>query len=293
LRYIELTAEKSRRNQKVNKKLVWLIVSFLMVVALVLASCAPAVVEEKEAKVVTKEPEKKAEKVEEVVEEEGPVYGGVLTTVLHAGPTTWDPLARESASAYYINNALDGLIMADWYRDPEKYPFSSKYDFLNPKVWTGMLAESWDWPDPLTITINLRKGVRWQNKPPANGREFVAEDVKWNFERILTLPKWSADMLHNIESVTCPDKYTVVFKFKTPDIASLERIAVRHLGISCRDVVEVYGDDGPKDWENMVGTGPWIVEDDIPDSVVTYKRNPDYWGKDPDGNQLPYLDGLK
>ncbi|MSQ40627.1 MAG: hypothetical protein EXR55_03000 [Dehalococcoidia bacterium] len=41
------------------------------------------------------------------------------------------------------------------------------------------LAESWDIAeDFLTYTIHLRKGVKWHNIPPVNGRKLDAEDVQ-------------------------------------------------------------------------------------------------------------------
>ena len=39
------------------------------------------------------------------------------------------------------------------------------------------LAERWEQPDDTTYIFHLRKGVRWHNKPPVNGRELTAEDV--------------------------------------------------------------------------------------------------------------------
>src|SRR5215467_11212615 len=39
------------------------------------------------------------------------------------------------------------------------------------------LAERWEEPDDTTVVFYLRRGVRWQNKPPVNGRELTAEDV--------------------------------------------------------------------------------------------------------------------
>lgn len=35
------------------------------------------------------------------------------------------------------------------------------------------------------------------------------------------------------------------------------------------------------DWENVVGTGPWILSDFVVNSSITYDRNPEYWGNDP------------
>jgi ABC-type transport system substrate-binding protein len=59
---------------------------------------------------------------------------------------------------------------------------------------TGDLAESWEQPDDLTYIFKLRPGVKWQNIAPVNGRELVAEDVKYSFERILGL-KVNASLL--------------------------------------------------------------------------------------------------
>ena len=47
----------------------------------------------------------------------------------------------------------------------------------------GMLAESWEQPDPETIVFHLRQGVRWHDIPPVNGREFVADDVVYTLRR--------------------------------------------------------------------------------------------------------------
>ena len=50
------------------------------------------------------------------------------------------------------------------------------------------LAERWEAPDDTTYVFHLRQGVKWHNKPPVNGRELVAEDVKFTFDRFLTEP---------------------------------------------------------------------------------------------------------
>ena len=49
------------------------------------------------------------------------------------------------------------------------------------------LAESWTQPDDKTYVFKLKKGVRWHPKPPVNGRELTADDVKYTYERFLTI----------------------------------------------------------------------------------------------------------
>ena len=41
---------------------------------------------------------------------------------------------------------------------------------------------------------------------------------------------------------------------------------------------------------NPVGTGPYMMAEFRPGSQATYRRNPNYWKKAPDGNGLPYMD---
>src|SRR5262252_2123467 len=48
------------------------------------------------------------------------------------------------------------------------------------------LAERWEELDDTTYVFHLRQGVKWHNKPPVNGRELVAEDVKFTYDRFLT-----------------------------------------------------------------------------------------------------------
>jgi len=48
------------------------------------------------------------------------------------------------------------------------------------------LAKRWDELDDTTYVFHLRPGVKWHNKPPVNGRELVAEDITFTFDRFLT-----------------------------------------------------------------------------------------------------------
>src|SRR5216683_8096532 len=48
------------------------------------------------------------------------------------------------------------------------------------------LAERWESPDDTTYVFHLRKGVTWHNRPPVNGRELVAEDGKFTYDRFRT-----------------------------------------------------------------------------------------------------------
>src|SRR5215468_11901607 len=76
----------------------------------------------------------------------------------------------------------------------------------------GDLAESWERQGENVYVFKLRKGVHWHNKPPLNGRELTAEDVKFTYDRFLTEKgnplRYLLDPVDRIEVV---DRYTVRF----------------------------------------------------------------------------------
>src|SRR6185503_16146464 len=125
-------------------------------------------------------------------------------------------------------------------------------------VIEGDLAESWTQPSETTYVFKLRRGVRFHPKPPVNGRELTAEDVRYTVERFLTVKgNPSAHMLKSVERVEAVDGYTVKFTLKEPFVWFLEMLASpMFTAIVAREAVEAFGD--LKKPESVVGTGPWM-----------------------------------
>jgi peptide/nickel transport system substrate-binding protein len=172
--------------------------------------------------------------------------------------------------------------------------------FVPDQYWTGNLAESWEITDPQTVTVYLREGILWQDKPPVNGREFVADDVVFHYDRMLgtghgyTEPNPFAGMLlGNLQNVTATDDYTVVFHFKTPSPAvAFQTLCDRVFANEFEPPEAVAAQGGSiTDWTGVVGTGPWILQDFVDGSSITCVKNPTYHGTDPRyGNPVPYAD---
>ena len=76
------------------------------------------------------------------------------------------------------------------------------------------LAESWTQPSDTTYIFKLRRGARWHNKPPVNGREVTAEDVKYTYERFGGSTNPNRGILEQVEKIEAVDKYTVKFTMK-------------------------------------------------------------------------------
>jgi peptide/nickel transport system substrate-binding protein len=141
----------------------------------------------------------------------------------------------------------------------------------------GDLAESWSQPNETTYVFKLRKGVRWHPKPPANGRELTAEDVRYSLERFMTVKGNSnAYMLKSVERIETPDKSTVKITLKEPFAWFLDMLASPvAIPIVAREVVEKYGD--LKKPEAVIGTGPWMFENYRPNTGFTFVRHPQYF----------------
>jgi len=153
----------------------------------------------------------------------------------------------------------------------------------------GDLAESWTQPNETTYIFKLRKGVRWQAKPPVNGRELTADDVVFSVNHFLTVKgNANAYMLKSVDKVEAPDKYTVKFTLKEPFVWFLDMLANPHaVAIVAKEVVEKNGGDLKK-WESVVGTGPWMLDSYRPNVGLTYVRNPNYFQ-----TGLPYIDRIE
>jgi peptide/nickel transport system substrate-binding protein len=149
------------------------------------------------------------------------------------------------------------------------------------------LAESWTQPNETTYVFKLRKGVRWHPKPPVNGRELTADDVKYSYERFMTVKgNPNRPVLESVERIDALDKYTVRFTLKEPNAWFLDLLASTSTWIIAKECVEKFGD--LKKVESVVGTGPWMLERWEPNVKMTFVRNPSYYL-----TGLPYADGVE
>jgi peptide/nickel transport system substrate-binding protein len=150
------------------------------------------------------------------------------------------------------------------------------------------LAERWDVSDDTTYVFHLRQGVKWHNKPPLNGRELVAEDVKFTFDRFLKEPgNPERQLLESVDRVEVMDRYTVKFLLHEPFVWLLNILASAIcMWIIAPEVVEKYGD--LKKVESAIGTGPFLLEHYEPNVKIVFRRNPGYFRQG-----LPYVDGVE
>jgi peptide/nickel transport system substrate-binding protein len=149
------------------------------------------------------------------------------------------------------------------------------------------LAESWSQPNDRTYVFKLRKGVRWHPKPPVNGRELTADDVKYTYDRFLQLKgNPNRSTLSPVERTDVLDRSTVKFTLTEPFGWFLDYLANTVTWIVPREAVEHFGD--LRRAEACIGTGPWMLERYEPNTRLTFVRNKDYFI-----HGLPYADGVE
>ena len=139
--------------------------------------------------------------------------------------------------------------------------------------------------DGRVYTIALRPGVRWEARAPVNGRELVAADVKYSFERALKRSP-AASSLGRVEGIEAPDPRTVRIVLAEAYAPFLHNLADPWNCIMPPEVEDKLGDVGRA--ESLVGCGPFMLERYEPGLKCVFARNPHYHA-----SGLPYLDKVE
>jgi peptide/nickel transport system substrate-binding protein len=229
-----------------------------------------------------------------------PQYGGTLTVRTDfMGGAFFDPASPMSIPFMAWSEPL-------FFPDPtvDRNTWSFQAQFTPSQYMAGWIAQSWEQADPTTITVHIRQGVTWQDKPPVNGREFTADDVQYSWDRILgtgsgfTTPNpFYPSFVPNIKQVVAIDKYTVNFKLSTPQPLAVFQILGPNFVYPYFTAPEwmALSPGAQNDMKNAIGTGAFMLSDIVQGTSITFVKNPKYWGHDMrnPNNQLPYIDTLQ
>ncbi len=191
-------------------------------------------------------------------------YGGILRFAADtspAGAIGWPPDFSGGATGSFVQFALEPLLR------------------IIDREFVPALATSWELAqDKSSITFGLRKGVKFHD-----GTDFDAQAVKFNYDHLIAN---KVRVAKNWTSVDVVDDYTI-----RVNLSRFTNVMYQDFTSSSGSIVSptAYEKNGVE-WmrENMVGTGPFILESYTHDVNAIFKRNPNYWmeGK-------PYLDGVE
>ncbi len=225
---------------------------------------------------------------------DGPKYGGTWT-LAHLPAANWNVLGPNAntmaAFAPMFYSQLVVFPMDDW---------ANAHYYLNE----GDLASAWEVPDPTTVVFQIQDGVKWQDKPPVNGRDLTAEDVKIAYDAL----RDGSFLGHSMEEDPVPvqaSSYTAVNDIEHDNASNTVRFNLiepaAYLFNNMMNPFHVVAapefitDDYTvlDDWRNTVGTGPYVLDFVEQGKEWKASKHPNYFKKDPrTGMQLPFMDAL-
>jgi peptide/nickel transport system substrate-binding protein len=133
-------------------------------------------------------------------------------------------------------------------------------------------------------TIVLRDGITFHN-----GEPFNAAIVKRNLDEFRKGILFSL-ALADMQDVQVVDNMTVKINTRIPWVALPAWLwATGRLGMIANEQIDSGAQECPR---KLIGTGPFKLESWTPNDKLVAVKNPNYWQKDEDGVQLPYLDRI-
>jgi peptide/nickel transport system substrate-binding protein len=132
------------------------------------------------------------------------------------------------------------------------------------------LATGYEWTDPTTLLIHLRRGVLFQD-----GEKMDAAAVKYSLDRHLTMPgSFRRAEISAIDHVEVVDPQTVRVVLKSPSGAFLAQLTDRAGMIVAPKAAE---QEGKNFGLHPVCAGPFSFVERVPQDHVTLQRFPQYW----------------
>ena len=186
--------------------------------------------------------------------------------------------------------AISGLMVAGAIYDPV-----AAYDANG--VAQPYLAESWEHNDDYTQwKIKFRSGISFSNGQPLTAAAAVA------FSDAFRASTLTGPAAANIKSakVDPTDPMVEIIDMKSPWASFPSGLTSQAGYVPAPEQTEAIvaaanGDQSAKTKASAepIGTGPFILQSWTPDSKLIATRNPNYWRKDADGQQLPYLNEVE
>ena len=205
-----------------------------------------------------------------IAPEGDPTPGGSVVYGLEAESDGYDPTSNRFAPAGTIIGlaVYDPLAAFDENNQPEPYLAES----MTPSS------------DFLTWTLTARPNITFHNGEPLDG-----EAMRIFFERLRADPLVGI-AFKNIASVAVDpsDPLAVVLTMSEP-WATFPVFMTGQGGMVTAPAMANNEESGL----NPIGTGPFVMQEWIPDNSFKANKNPNYWREDTNGVQLPYLDAVE
>ncbi|RED46009.1 ABC transporter substrate-binding protein [Seonamhaeicola aphaedonensis] len=197
----------------------------------------------------------------------------------YANINTLDPAFSRTLQDNSINNQLyNGLVQLD--------------DSLNIKP---CIAKSWSVSNKATTySFNLRNDVYFHKHVlfgQDSTRAVVAKDFEYSLNRLrnkkLAAPgSW---VLNNVKNFKAINDTIFHIELKQPFPAFIGLLTMKYCSVVPKEIVEHYGINFRS---NPIGTGPFKFKRWEENVKLVLRKNKNYFEKDSEGRQLPYLEAV-
>ena len=153
------------------------------------------------------------------------------------------------------------------------FVYETLFTYHNNEI-VGLLAKEWEWSDDQTeLSIALHDGITFSNGAPC-----TPEDILFSLKRQIDVGNRMSERLANIDFDNCQiiDDTHFVIKYFEPYGAALSILSHRQSAIVCKSYVESMSDEDW--WDKPVGTGPYVMTENVSGSHASFAANENYWG---------------
>jgi peptide/nickel transport system substrate-binding protein len=155
--------------------------------------------------------------------------------------------------------------------------FDSLFTFASDGTMRPALATGHSTPDPRTILLEIREGVRFHDGSPLS-----AEDVAFSLSRYLnkTLASYWAQYFRNVASFEATGAHEVTIKLAKPDADVLPALGSIPGYVASKAFIERHGRKAGTAGVGIVATGPYRFVSWHHGQRIVIERFEDYWDKD-------------
>ncbi|WP_394354422.1 ABC transporter substrate-binding protein [Aestuariibaculum marinum] len=197
----------------------------------------------------------------------------------HKNIGSLDPaFSKDIADIWATNQLFNGLVQMD--DDMQVLPCIAKH-------WT--ISE-----DALTYNFILRNDVKFHKHNhfgKDSTRTVVAKDFEYSLNRLLNKQVASPGswVLNKVDHFKAINDTLFQITLKQPFPAFLGLLTMKYCSVVPKEIVELYGSDFRS---NPIGTGPFKFKRWEENIKLVFRKNENYFEKDLNGNQLPYLEAV-
>ena len=197
----------------------------------------------------------------------------------HSNISSLDPaFAKKQADIWAIHQLFNGLVQLD--------------DSLHVQP---DIAKKWEISeDGKTYQFSLRKDVYFHKHilfKKDSTRKVTAHDFEYSFNRLLDSEVASPGrwVLQNVKDFKALNDSTFVIDLNKPFPPFLGLLSMKYCSVVPQEIVEHFGNQFRS---NPIGTGPFQFKLWVENTKLVFRKNNNYYEKDINGKQLPYLEAV-